>query len=223
MGFRIAFQSPAVLRFLFQEIFVESTYYFEAQATQPFIIDAGANIGMATLYFKKLYPDAQIVCFEPDPDNYALLKKNVETNGLAGIELHQAAVSDNEAPLVFFTSQNGSPLKNSTIRARVQSPEQIEVPAVRLSQFLRQDADLLKLDVEGAEGRVLADLIASGALARVKRLHLEYHHHIDGGRNDLSATLAQLEQGGFGYQLRADQHKWPVPRAFQDISIYAYR
>jgi FkbM family methyltransferase len=223
MGFRVAFQDLAVFRFLFQEIFVESTYFFQVDTSQPVIVDAGANIGMATLYFKRLYPEARIVCFEPDPGNFALLKRNVETNGLRGVEVHEVAVSDSEAPLTFFTSQDGSPLRNSTIRERVQSPEQIEVPAVRLSQFLGGDVDLLKLDVEGAEGRVLDDLIASGALARVKRLHLEYHHHIDGGRNDLSTTLAQLEQGGFGYQLRADQHKWPVPRAFQDISIYAYR
>jgi FkbM family methyltransferase len=223
MGFTVAFPNAGVFRFLFQEIFVQSTYYFEADTTRPFIVDAGANIGMATLYFKRLYPDARIVCFEPDPGNFALLKRNVEANGLLGVELHQAAVSDSEAPLAFFTSQDGSPLRNSTIRERVESPQPIEVAAVRLSKHLRWDADLLKLDVEGAEGRVLADLIDSGALARVKRLHLEYHHHIDAGRNDLSATLAQLERAGFGYQIRADQQKWPVPRAFQDISIFAYR
>ena len=97
------------------------------------------------------------------------------------------------------------------------------MPAVRLSGFIRSAVDLLKLDVEGAEGRVLSDLIGSGTLASVQRVHMEYHHHIDSERNDFSRTLAQLEEAGFGYQVRADQHKWPVPRAFQDISIYAYR
>jgi FkbM family methyltransferase len=223
MGFRVAFQSPAVMRFLFHEIFVESTYFFEAKTAQPVIIDAGANIGMATLYFKTLYPGARIVCFEPDPENFALLKRNVEGNGLTGVELHQAAVSDSEEPLVFFTSHNASPLRNSSIRERVPSADEIRVPAVRLSGFVRSAVDLLKLDVEGAEGRVLSDLVGSGTLANVQRLHMEYHHHIDGERNDFSRTLAQLEDAGFGYQVRADQHKWPVPRAFQDISIYAYR
>jgi FkbM family methyltransferase len=223
MGFAVAFQNPAVVRFLFQEIFVESTYFFETDSAEPLILDAGANIGMATLYFKKLYPAARIICFEPDPENFALLQRNVEGNGLTNVELHQAAVSDDEAPLVFFTSHNASPLRNSTIRERVPSAAEIQVPAVRLSGFIRSDVDLLKLDVEGAEGRVLADLIDSASLARVQRLHLEYHHHIDGERNDFSRTLAQLEDAGFGYQVRADQHKWPVPRGFQDISIYAYR
>ncbi len=223
MGFRVSFQNPAVMRFLLQEIFVESTYFFETTSARPVIIDAGANIGMATLYFKKLYPEARIVCFEPDPENFALLTRNVEGNGLTGVELHQAAVSDDEEPLVFFTSHNASPLRNSTIRERVPSAHEIRVPAVRLSGFIKSAVDLLKLDVEGAEGRVLADLIGSGTLANVERLHMEYHHHIDGERNEFSRTLAQLEAAGFGYQVRADQHKWPVPRAFQDISIYAYR
>jgi FkbM family methyltransferase len=223
MGFKVAFQNPSVLRFLFREIFVESAYYFETRTTQPVVIDAGANIGMATLYFKKLYPDARVICFEPDPDNFPLLKRNLEGNGLAGVELHQVALSDSEEPLVFFRSPSGSTLRNSTIRERVDSPEEIRVPAVRLSGFIRSAVDLLKLDVEGGEGRVLADLIASGKLANVMRLHMEYHHHIDGERNDLSQTLALLEQAGFGYQVRADQRKWPVPRGFQDISIFAYR
>jgi FkbM family methyltransferase len=223
LGFRVAFQSPRVLWFLFHEIFVEHTYFFESTAPQPVIIDAGANIGLATLFFKTLHPEARIVCFEPDPDNFILLTRNVERNRLSHVELHQSAVSDTAEPIVFYTSPSDSPLRHSTVEARVASPEHIVVPAVRLSTYVGEDVDLLKLDVEGSERQVLPELIASGAIGRIKRMHLEYHHHIESHRNDLSATLAQLERAGFGYQLRADQHKWPVARAFQDVSIYAYR
>jgi FkbM family methyltransferase len=223
MGFRVAFPSPRVMRFLFQEIFVAHGYYFESTNPAPVILDAGANIGVATLFFKTLYPEARIVCFEPDPDNFVLLTRNVERNRLTGVELHQAAVSDTAEPVVFYTSPGDSPLRHSTVEARVASPQQIVVPAVRLSTFVREDVDLLKLDVEGSERQVLPELIASGAIARFARLHLEYHHLVETGRNDLSATLAQIEGAGFGYQLRAEQYRWPVARAFQDVSIYAYR
>jgi FkbM family methyltransferase len=223
MGFRIAFPSARVLRVLFQEIFVAHGYYFESATPAPVILDAGANIGLATLFFKALHPDARIVCFEPDPDNFILLTRNVERNRLSGVELHQAAVSDTAEPIVFYTSPSDSPLRHSTVEARVASPQQIVVPAVRLSTFVRDEIDLLKLDVEGSERQVLPELIASGAIARIKRMHLEYHHHVETERNDLSATLAQIEQAGFGYQLRAEQQRWPVARAFQDVSIYAYR
>jgi hypothetical protein len=81
----------------------------------------------------------------------------------------------------------------------------------------------MPLHVDGAEVKVLRDLHETGKLRSVKRMHLEYHHHIDATRDDLSTTLRMLEQDGFGYQIRALQPQWPMEREFQDISIYCYQ
>src|SRR5262249_54865250 len=48
------------------------------------------------------------------------------------------------------------------------------VPSRRLSEFIRSDIDLLKLDVEGAEDAVVDEPADSGKLRHVRRLHLEY-------------------------------------------------
>lgn len=110
----------------------------------------------------------------------------------------------------------------STLRQRHDGPS-VAVQLRRLSDFIRSDIDLLKIDVEGAEDAALGDLAGSGKLRHAKRLHLEYHHHIDASADKLSSMLRLIEENGFGYQLRAIAKPWPVEASFQDISIYCYR
>ena len=52
------------LLILFREVFIYGDYRFVPSKKNPVIIDCGANIGMATLYFKKYSPEATIICFE---------------------------------------------------------------------------------------------------------------------------------------------------------------
>lgn len=47
-----------------------------------FVIDAGANIGAFALLVKRFYPDANVICLEPMPDNFAMLQKNVRNIAL---------------------------------------------------------------------------------------------------------------------------------------------
>jgi hypothetical protein len=101
--------------------------------------------------------------------------------------------------------------------------DRILVPARRLSSFITQRVELLKMDIEGAEDSVLQELAASGKLELIQQIHLEYHHHIQQHSDRLSGTLRLLEDQGFGYQLRAHPRRWPISQAFQDISLYCYR
>ena len=67
LGFRIRFSSVGILRELFREIFVGGIYMFECNTDRPIIVDCGSDIGMSILFFKRLYPKARIIGFEPDP------------------------------------------------------------------------------------------------------------------------------------------------------------
>ena len=64
--------------FIFEQIFCEQQYTFGHPAKQDvkWIIDAGANIGLAAVYFSAEYPNARIISIEPDKENFALLQKN---------------------------------------------------------------------------------------------------------------------------------------------------
>jgi hypothetical protein len=59
---------------VFQQIFVNEEYEFSLDTDPAVIIDAGANIGLASIYYSIKYPKAKIIAIEPELSNYELLK-----------------------------------------------------------------------------------------------------------------------------------------------------
>ncbi len=207
---------------LFEDIFITQPYYFETQNKAPVILDCGANIGLATLYFKKLFPASRITAFEPDPKTHAMLQKNIAANNFQNVTAVQAALSDNTGPAGFYADPHDPGNFCQSLDAARMKGEKIEVQGVKLSDYMPGEVDYLKLDVEGAEDKVLQDLISSGKIKNIKRFFIEYHHHIDKSRDDFGAFLKLLEDNGFGYQLdaKAVAHKTGT---YQDILIFGWR
>lgn len=222
-GCPIKYCTENSLKFLFDEIFIRQEYFFSAETGRPFIIDCGSNIGMSVLYFKLLYPQSEITAFEPDPEAFACLERNVHENGFANVKVHRLALSNREGELDFYydPADPGS-LRMSAVRERMPKQKQV-VPCTLLSKFIDREVDLLKLDVEGVEKEILDDLKQAGKLGFVKQMVLEYHHHIHQDLDEFSKMLGILEGAGFGYQVESSLSRPLRPHEFQDILIYAYR
>ncbi len=222
-GFEVSFCTPAILRMLFKDVFVSNEYFFASDTPSPAILDCGSNICMSVLYFKFLYPDARITAFEPDPAAFACLQANIAANRLSDVQALQKAVTRHTGSVEFFDDPSlpGSPIMS--VRADRGGPRRRVLAGVALSEFISDDIDLLKLDVEGAEMGVLEDLAESGALPRIRRMAIEYHHHISPGDDSLAAALAILETNGFTYQIDAEIPRCGGPDTFQDILIRATR
>ncbi|KAJ4247526.1 hypothetical protein NW762_013206 [Fusarium torreyae] len=169
-------------RFIYKEIFTDHCYDIADFPENPFFVDAGANIGMFSMYMKRKFPHTKILAFEPAPSNYGILQQNLAYHSLDGVEAHQCALGAEEAtePLTFFHLMPG----NSTfvpeekeemlkiiegqfppefIHSLYNSREQIDVPVKRLSDFLPAshemgNIDLLKIDVEAREIDVMRGL-----------------------------------------------------------------
>ena len=82
-----------------REIWVHHAYYIDDLESPKRIVDMGAHIGLATLYFAQMYPEAKIVAYEPDHANFELLTKNISENNLLNVELIQAAVAPTSGEL----------------------------------------------------------------------------------------------------------------------------
>ena len=228
LGFRVTGFNTRILKFFFREIFIHGDYDFRAGREDPLILDCGANIGMATLYFMWRYPKAEVHAFEPDPDTFTLLKRNLEANGLVRAHPHQLAVSDRSGRIRFFRNDAdpGCPAM-STVPDRMPR-NATTVDACALSEFLDRElpgreVDLLKLDIEGAEEAVLRELARSGALARVRELVVEYHHHVGDEPSKLGSFLGNLEHAGFCYHMRATVAPFTARDRFQDVLLHCYR
>lgn len=102
-GFNISYFDRPTVAYLYREIFVRQVYRLETTNPEPFILDCGANLGMASLYFKFLYPKCRVRCFEPDPSTFQLLQTNVDHNRLHDIELFNVALWDRDGTIDFFS------------------------------------------------------------------------------------------------------------------------
>jgi FkbM family methyltransferase len=204
--------------FLFEEIFIAECYRTPIAKRAPIIIDAGANIGLATLYFKRNFPDAFISCIEPEPNAYARLEDNVRRNKLTRVVLYNKALGRRPGILDFrwSSSRLASPIagRDSAVS------ESTAVEVIPLSSLVKGPIDLLKLDVEGAETEVIKDLVETRGIGQIGILLLEYHHHVQRDDDNLSEVLALLESAGFGYQI-AHVGKGS-PRDYQDVMLYSY-
>jgi FkbM family methyltransferase len=132
--------------------FVEMGFLLHFLRRDDLFLDVGANIGSYTILATAVC-GARAISFEPDPDSMAHLTQNVQRNGQAGrVELVQAALGASEGK-VRFTS--GYDTMN-----RVASEGQIGTQEVELltldAAIGTRSPTLLKLDVEGFEGEVVA-------------------------------------------------------------------
>jgi FkbM family methyltransferase len=218
--------SVSSLAYLHQEIFVKLAYFFRAGRPDPVIVDGGSNIGMSVLFFKALYPEARVLAFEPAARAYALLERNVKENHLRDVATHRAALGRTSGSVTFYEDPGDpSTFRMSTRSGRLEGAG-ADVEQRRLSEFLDGNVDLVKLDIEGAEEDVLADLADSGALERVEQLIVEYHHQLDPAADFLGAFLERLRRHGFNYQVAAEQRlraRVDETTEFQDVLVYARR
>jgi len=208
-NYQVSYNQQTEFNDLKREVFGAQIYYFETDVDVPIIIDGGAHLGLATLYFKRLYPQAQIIAFEPNPTLFRLLTKNIDDNQLENVELVNAALGKHESETKFYVDKTdwqwwstGS-LLNGAWNGEQKSME-IKVKMVRLDQYLSKlpRVDLLKLDIEGNEQTVLLSL--HHQLDKVQQLIFEFHPTKN---QDLTEIINFLEKRGFKIQLKNRKNK----------------
>lgn len=219
-GFSVYAYDYTTLLFLFREIFLSKDYYFNSKSKSPVVIDCGANIGMSVFFIKYLYPSAHITAFEPNPSAFELLKLNIERNQLQHVELINKAVSNDKKPIDFFVNEDKGTLLGS-VRSDRGGNTKISIETVLLSDYIGQECDLIKIDVEGAEWLILEDLKQNEQMLKnVKQFILEYHHKINHEPSRLTQFLGFFESRGYEYNIRATYKK---EGDFQDLILNFYR
>ena len=187
----IKFVDSASFLFMYHEIFEKEIYRFKAELNDPLIIDCGSNIGISVLYFKLLYSQAKIIAFEPDPDIFKILKENCTNHKLTDVDLINNAVWDSETVLDFYAEGSDG----GRIATISDTDKYVRVPTVRLKDYLSKDnIDFLKVDIEGAELRVIED--CKDVLKNVKLIFIEYHSFVDQPQ-DIDRILSILKDSGF--------------------------
>lgn len=184
----------------FNEVLLRKAYDIDLEFQPKLIVDAGANIGMTSVFYASKYPHAQLISIEPDSGNFTLLKEN--TNKYKNITCIQAAIWHEAAQLKLIDIGKGD---NSFI---VQaSGNGYEVNAITINQVIHQyqlqHIDVLKIDIEGAEKQVFSHEDTSW-LPLCKVIIVEIHDKIAPGSSD--AVFKAFEPYNFTHSLKGANH-----------------
>lgn len=196
----IYFKSGNELIHGLQEIFDDEHYKFTADSANPYIIDCGSNIGLSVLYFKRLFPQARITAFEPDSENFKLLKEN--TQSLTDTKIFQKAVWNETKTLLFESSGTMS----SSIS--IEKNKGMPVEAIRLKDLLIEKVDFLKIDIEGAEYAILID--CKDCLYFAENIFIEYHGSFN-QVNELHEIFTILINNGFQFYIKEAANVYLTP------------
>lgn len=177
-GLKIAYRDA--LSFYIESwcIWWEQLYRFQLETPAAYILDCGSSIGVSVLFFRRQYPGARIVAFEPQPDQFRLLGENLRRNRIEGVEAHQVALGGADGTGAFTCSRgHGGRLGGRQAAS--------QVPVRRLSRWIDREVDILKMNIEGAEADVLREI--EPRIRSIKNLVFEYHH-----RPDVPPTLHEI-------------------------------
>jgi FkbM family methyltransferase len=157
-GRTVAIRHSAAAGVILAEVFNKHDYEpsgeVEDVLAQPgTIVDLGANIGLFGLFASVRWPQAQIVGFEPDPENAAVHELTINANGLARRwQLVRAAASNEDGQVSFVAGLNAI----SHVADNASAEPTIDVAAQDVLPLIAK-ADLLKMDIEGGEWAILGD------------------------------------------------------------------
>jgi FkbM family methyltransferase len=164
---------------VYSEILRRGLYDFDLPFSPQIIVDAGANIGMASIYFANKYPKAKIIAIEAEASNFAVLARNVQP--YSRITPVHAALWNRDGEICI-----GQP--DSTTGAFgnwgfiTQESQGTKVRAITMRTLMKEtqidSVDLLKMDIEGAEKEVFE---ACDWIGNVRCLMIELHDRYKSG------------------------------------------
>lgn len=179
----------------FEAVFMWHHYPLEIVGFEPdTIIDCGAHVGFFTCLASATFPNARLICLEPNPNNYARLSCHVRQNGISA-QLIEAAASTEEG-LVSFV---GGGFRGAVVPDERQ--DSIGVRAVCFNDIIREqrsEALVVKMDVEGAEHQLLPALVP--ILPEKSAVFLEWH----GNRASWIEAMEMMSRAGFKTEITLD-------------------
>jgi FkbM family methyltransferase len=132
----------------FEHVFVWNDYELAYPPVVRTVIDAGANIGLASVFFANRFPGARIIAIEPEAANFALLERNVAP--YPNIVPLRAALWSEDTLVGLSNPGVGVDSYRFDAVSALQKVEALSIPSL-IDRFGMQRVDLLKVDIEGGE------------------------------------------------------------------------
>jgi FkbM family methyltransferase len=191
---------------VFTQIFINQEYALEMDEDVNTIIDCGANIGLASLFFLSKFPNARIIAIEPERNNFDLLKQNLQF--FPGVTCINKGVWNRNAILEITNYSRG---EAGFIVSETQQKSDKSIPATSISEIIEEfgfkEIQILKIDIEGSEEQVFQD--EPQWLDQVKMIFCEIHENMKPGLTQKIRSMLSLQficsvQGEYNVFVRTD-------------------
>lgn len=204
---------------VFRQIFIEREHDWARSLPRlpdaPCIIDCGANVGYASVFFLRLFPTARVIAVEPDERNFAILAMNLRHTGAravairAGVWSHATTLKCCDAPY-----RDGMEWSRQVVECVADDPAAFQ--AVSIGDLVRQAnaprINILKIDIEGAESVVFEDVDRQEWLDRTDAIAIELHDDTIFGP---ASEVFMRAIAGQGFQMGTSGELTLATRGFQ--------
>ena len=141
--------------YVLRHIFVDRDCDPPLSTSPRLIIDGGANIGYATVFYANKYPNAKIIAVEPDTENCERIRSHCAE--LPNVRLVQGGIWNRHTHL-YITNPDAAPWSYKV--GERDEPGADSFPAYTIQELVEESGesilDILKLDIEGSELQVFA-------------------------------------------------------------------
>ena len=173
---------------ILNEIFIDNDYDFGINE-ECVLIDIGANVGMATIFFSKMDNIKKIYAFEPVKDNFDLAQRNFDANQISNVDFYNFGLGKEERDEKFLYSRQlkGNSGLRGTNNPYYQNLINVEEKTVKikraseiLSPILEKSKEfkiVVKMDCEGAEYEIIENLSNENLLSKINIIMLEWHDY----------------------------------------------
>jgi len=202
--YEVSYENAEEFNEIRKEVWTKHAYYVEG-IEPKLIVDAGAHIGLVSLYFAQVYPQARILAYEPDQENFALLTKNVQENQLTQVSCINAAIAPKSGEITLqepiFTNEwrSGVGIIKGGWRGILHT-RGFQVLAVGINEIL-QGVDLVKMDIEGMEYEV----VEQAELKDTATIMIEVHPRKG---KQVGKIERKLQEAGFEVERKEDSSRW---------------
>ncbi len=197
---------------VFKEFFMSDAYSIELLKkylpANSVVVDIGANIGMFPIRLLLEQPDCKFYSYEPFPNNFAILEKNIIQNSFTKNRINvsnKAVLGKMQDNLkIFFNKNSDYTDTSSIIRGFENNNDSITVPCTTLEEIYKNEnlsyISLLKLDCEGSEYSILYD----SPLSLIKNIPfiVVETHDLDDKKNNIHGVVEFLRTLGYTCKIK---------------------
>lgn len=179
-------------KYTFKQVFMEDQYNFKFPFTPSTMLDGGANIGLASVYFAHRFPNTKIVAVEPNEENFKMILKN--TVNYPNVFAKQGGIWNDNKRLAIIDK---AAYDNSFMVTEVAENTSDSLPAFSIHSIMQEQGwstlDVLKLDIEGSEKEVFEKNVEEW-LPHTRMLIIEVHDNMrKGAAKSVFAAISKYD------------------------------